>query len=186
MDLINGLPYMNETIIVREPNSSDEVEFLEAMSRSEKMHHHWVKSPITHQEFQEYIKRSRQPNQRSYLALTENSNIIGVFNISEIVYGFLQSAYLGFYGVVNYSGKGYMSSGLKLVLKKVFTELKLHRLEANIQPQNINSLNLVQANGFRKEGYSPRYLQINSEWQDHERWAITYEDWSNIQGYDLQ
>lgn len=74
-----------------------------------------------------------------------------------------------------------MSAGLKLVLHSVFTELKLHRLEANIQPGNIKSIQLVQSNGFKKEGYSPRYLKIQDEWRDHERWAITYENWSHQQ-----
>jgi RimJ/RimL family protein N-acetyltransferase len=71
-----------------------------------------------------------------------------------------------------------MSSGLKLVLNEFFNEMKLHRLEANIQPENIRSINLVKNNGFRKEGYSPCYLKINNEWRDHERWAITLEDFN--------
>ena len=57
-----------------------------------------------------------------------------------------------------------MSSGLKLVLAQAFAELKLHRVEANIQPENNRSINLVQSNGFKKEGFSPRYLMINNVW----------------------
>ncbi len=77
-------------------------------------------------------------------------NITGVFNLSEIVRGYFQNAYLGFYAVADYAGKGYMSAGLKLVLQDAFENLKLHRLEANIQPGNIRSINLVKNNGFRK------------------------------------
>jgi RimJ/RimL family protein N-acetyltransferase len=169
-----------KSIFIREPQLSDESEFLNAVRRGIAMHYPWVKVPLTSVEFYEYIERYHQSNQKSYLVCTEDNHIAGVFNISEIIRGLFQSAYLGFYAVYAYAGKGYMSAGLKLILKKVFTELELHRLEANIQPKNINSINLVKVNGFRKEGYSPRYLKINGEWCDHERWAITYEDWITI------
>lgn len=72
-----------------------------------------------------------------------------------------------------------MSAGMKLILRHAFNELKLHRLEANVQPGNTKSLQLLMANGFNKEGYSPRYLNINDKWCDHERLAITIEDWND-------
>jgi GrpB-like predicted nucleotidyltransferase (UPF0157 family) len=69
-----------------------------------------------------------------------------------------------------------MSAGLKLVLANVFNDLKLHRIEANIQTDNVQSIQLIQKNGFRYEGFSPRYLKIDNEWRGHEHWAMTYED----------
>lgn len=164
-------------IIIREPRLEDKDAFIAAMQRSQNLHHPWVKSPKTPQEFSDYFQRYQQSNQKSFLVCDQLGSIAGVFNISEIVRGLFQNAYLGFYAVTDYDGQGYMSAGLKLVLQKVFKEMELHRLEANIQPDNICSISLVKNNGFRKEGYSPRYLKINDEWCDHERWAITYEDW---------
>lgn len=147
-------------ILIREPQLSDGPAFLSAVQHSKTMHSPWVKTPQTSQEFHEYFEHYQQPNQKSYLVI-DDINIVGVFNISEIVRGSFQNAYLGFYGIADYAGKGYMSASLKLVLEKVFTELELHRLEANIQPKNTRSIYFVRANGFRKEGYSPRYLKIN-------------------------
>ncbi|OGT38477.1 MAG: alanine acetyltransferase [Gammaproteobacteria bacterium RIFCSPHIGHO2_12_FULL_37_14] len=167
-------------INIREPSPNDETEFLVAMQRSQSLHHPWVKAPLTSQEYKDYLQRYSQDNQKSFLVCNQN-NIAGVFNISEIVRGLFQNAYLGFYGVADYTGQSYMSAGLKLVLRRLFEEMKLHRLEANIQPENSRSINLIKSNGFRKEGYSPRYLKINGEWRDHERWAITYEDWLEMQ-----
>ncbi|WP_028389017.1 GNAT family N-acetyltransferase [Legionella fairfieldensis] len=164
-------------ITLRELTFEDKEAFLKAMLNSQSLHHPWVTPPLTSQEFDEYWQRFQQPNQKSYLACNESGAIAGVFNVSEIVRGAFQNAFLGFYGINDYSGKGYMSAALKLVMKKVFEELALHRLEANIQPENIRSIQLVKKNGFRYEGFSPRYLKINDEWRGHEHWAITVEDY---------
>lgn len=164
-------------ITIRELTFEDKEAFLKAMLHSQSLHQSWVTPPLTSQEFDEYWQRFQQPNQKSYLACDELGNIVGVFNISEIVRGAFQNAFLGFYGIKGYSGKGYMSTALKLVQKKVFEELALHRLEANIQPENTRSTQLVKKSGFRYEGFSPRYLKINGEWRGHEHWAITSEDY---------
>ena len=164
-------------IIIREPTLEDADAFVAAMLRSQSLHYPWVKSPQTLQEFSDYFQRFQQPNQKSYLVCDHSGDIAGVFNISEIVRGLFQNAFLGFYTVADYATKGYMSAGLKLVLEKVFKELALHRLEANIQPENIRSIQLIKNNGFRYEGFSPRYLKINGEWRGHEHWAMTLEDY---------
>ncbi len=169
------------TIIIREPTLEDEHAFLSAMQRSQSLHYPWIVPPLTPAAFNEYLKRYRQDNQKSFLVCNkQHDNIMGVFNISEIVRGCFDSAYLGFYAVSDYAGQGSMSTGLTLVLQQAFNELKLHRLEANIQPENNRSIHLVKKHGFRKEGYSPRYLKVNDEWRDHERWAITYEDGQQV------
>ena len=88
-----------------------------------------------------------------------------------------RSAYLGYYAFVPYAGRGLMKDGLAQVITHAFKTMKLHRLEANIQPGNLPSKALVKKLGFRREGLSPRYLKINGRWRDHERWAILSEDW---------
>lgn len=119
-------------IIVREPKIEDKENFLQAMQHSHMLHHPWVKPPLTLREYEDYFLRAQQPNQKSFLVCNKSNDILGVINISEIVRGFFQNAYLGFYAVANYAGKGYMTAGLELVLRYVFEEMKLHRLEANI------------------------------------------------------
>jgi [ribosomal protein S5]-alanine N-acetyltransferase len=65
-----------------------------------------------------------------------------------------------------------MKQALGLLTRKAFRELKLHRLEANIQPANTASTALVRACGFKREG-SERYLKTGRRWRDHDRWAIS-------------
>jgi ribosomal-protein-alanine N-acetyltransferase len=66
-----------------------------------------------------------------------------------------------------------MTEGLALAVRYAFEQLRLHRLEANIQPGNHASIGLVRRLGFRNEGYTPEMLFIDGAWRDHERWAIT-------------
>lgn len=71
-----------------------------------------------------------------------------------------------------------MKDGLSLVINYAFNNLGLHRLEANIQPENTSSIGLARGLGFKKEGFSEKYLQVNGEWKDHERWSILVENWN--------
>ena len=165
-----------DIIIIREPTLQDEEAFLNATQKSVSLHHSWTKAPLTPEEFHAYIKRSQQDNQKSFLVLKDHQ-IAGVFNISEIARGCFQNAFLGFYAISGFENQGIMSAGLKLVLMHSFEELKLHRLEANIHPENKRSIDLVKKNKFRYEGFSPRYLKINGQWCGHEHWALTYEEY---------
>jgi ribosomal-protein-alanine N-acetyltransferase len=106
-----------------------------------------------------------------------SGKLVGVINISEIVRGIFHSGYLGYYMFEPYQRQGFMVAGLSTAIGRAFRVLGLHRLEANIQPKNRASTALVKRLGFRREGYSPRYLKIGGRWKDHECWAITVEDW---------
>jgi hypothetical protein len=98
-------------------------------------------------------------------------------NVNDIVRGSFQSAYLGYYAFEPFAGRGFLRAGLSLVIARCFGELRLHRLEANIQPDNARSIALVKSLGFRLEGFSPRYLKVGGRWRDHERWALLSDDW---------
>ena len=105
-----------------------------------------------------------------------SGRLVGVVNINEIVAGAFLSAYLGYYGMSEFRGSGMMGEALRATVELAFGELGLHRLEANVQPANTASLALLRRAGFRKEGFSPRYLRIDGQWRDHERWALLADD----------
>lgn len=56
-------------------------------------------------------------------------------------------------------------------------EYGLHRVQAHIQPDTARSIALVRGPGFRYEGLSPRDLKLAGRGRDHERRALTLEDW---------
>jgi ribosomal-protein-alanine N-acetyltransferase len=163
---------------LRTPSYADQAEFLAAMRASRRFHHPWMTAPTTPQAYDELMNRVAEPRYEPMLLRRRaDGAIVGFFNIGEIVRGYFQSAFLGYAAVAQHAGQGYMSEGLALVLARALGELQLHRLEANIQPGNLPSINLVRRAGFVREGLSERYLQVGGEWRDHERWAIRAEQW---------
>lgn len=103
----------------------------------------------------------------------DQGDLAGMININGIVRGPYQRGVLGYAAFRPYAGRGYMSAGVALAVHYAFDRLDLHRVEADIQPGNTDSLRLVRRLGFRKEGVSPGFIKIAGVWCDHERWAIT-------------
>ena len=153
-------------------------EFLCAVKRSRKLHGHWASPPRTEKAFDKSLERFRSEAHVGYWVLTESGELAGAININEIVRGSFRSGYLGYYAFAPHNARGYMTAGLRAVVSRAFRQLRLHRLEANIQPDNEASRRLVKRLGFKLEGFSPRYLKIAGRWRDHERWAVTAEDWN--------
>jgi len=153
--------------------STDAAEFLAAVVRSRKLHRPWVSPPETRKAFRALVQRSQEPaNYACLVRRSDTGEIAGIVNITNIVRGVFRSAYLGYYAFAGHDRQGLMRAGLAQAVRLAFSELKLHRLEANIQPGNAASIALVRSCGFTKEGFSPRYLKIGGRWRDHERWAI--------------
>jgi ribosomal-protein-alanine N-acetyltransferase len=163
---------------IRHPKATDCASFLKMVRLSRKLHRPWVYPPDSREKFLRFVKKARDGRNESFLVcLKDGGAIVGVISLNEIIHGALEGAFIGYYGAAGHENQGYISKGLSLVLRHAFRKLGLHRLEANIQPDNTRSLALAKRCGFRLEGFSPRYLKIGGRWRDHERWAITYENW---------
>ena len=154
--------------------AADQGEFLDLAAASAGLHHPWMSLPATPQEFQGYLRRFDHVTAEGLLIrLRETGAMAGLVNINNIIRGRFQNGSLAYAAFAPAAGRGYMSEGLGLVLRYAFEQLRLHRLDAQIQPGNHASARLVQRLGFRNEGYSPGLLFIDGAWRDHERWAIT-------------
>lgn len=154
-----------------------EMLFLDSAGKSKQLHHPWVSAPGNSDAFRKYLEKYDGEHNKSFLVINDLQQPVACINLNEIVRGFFQSAYLGYYVFVPFDGKQLMKQAMQLVIEEAFANIGLHRLEANIQPGNTRSVALVRSLGFRREGLSQRYLKINGEWQDHERYAITSEEW---------
>ena len=171
-----GALEVGRRVFLRAPTGRHRDELLALIKASRHVLRPWVAPPATGAAYTAYLRRSRRATERAFLVCRlEDHRIAGVINVSQIFHGNFRSAYLGYYAGAPFVGQGYMSEGLRLVLRRAFVTLGLHRLEANIQPRNRASIRLVKRAGFRREGFSPRYLKVFGRWRDHERWAITAE-----------
>jgi [ribosomal protein S5]-alanine N-acetyltransferase len=170
-------PARTEQVILERPAARHRAAFVYAARRSRDLHRGWVSPPSTRTQFERYVNGLRRRNREGFLVVTGTGGIAGVINVSEIVRGSFQSAYLGYYAFEPLAQRGFMRQGLQMVIAHCFGKTRLHRLEANVQPENLRSIALVRSLGFRCEGLSPRYLKVVGRWRDHQRWALLIEDW---------
>ena len=164
-------------VAIRPPRAGDGPAFLSAVGRSRSLHYPWVSPPATTKAFASYVERAVSESHRGFLVIhRQTGDIVGVINLNDLIRGAFHNAFLGYYSFLPHAGGGLMYEGMRLVLSHAFRKLKLHRLEANIQPGNRASIALAQKCGFVREGFSRRYLKIFGRWKDHERWALLSED----------
>ena len=163
---------MTSRVYLRGVGPQDQAEFLALMRCSRHLHEPWISPPLTESAFRGYLERVQSFDHDGQLVcLTDTNEIVGVVNINNIVRGSFLSASLGYYVGAPHAGQGYMREGLQLVKRYAFHDLGLHRLEANIQPENARSIALVRSCGFQHEGLSKAFLYISGSWRDHERWT---------------
>src|SRR5262245_22992851 len=177
-DRLKDALQIGELVYIRPPKPLDCDEFLALNRASKNFLKKWL-TPATHpQQFAAYLKRCRKPDFEGFLVCRKDDDaIMGFINLSQIFRGGFKNAYMGYMIGAPFAGQGYMTEAIQLVLKQAFVKLKLHRIEANIQPDNAPSIALAKGAGFILEGYSRRYLKVAGRWRDHERWAIIAEEW---------
>jgi ribosomal-protein-alanine N-acetyltransferase len=168
---------------IAHPALADQADFVAMNLASRRFHRPWAHPPHDAAGFREVLQRDRRDDCEVLLVRRcEDDALVGVFVLSQIFRKGFENAFLGYYGSADHTGRGYMAEALELVLDEAFGPLGLHRVEVNIQPANEASLKLARGAGFRREGFSPRYLKIGGRWRDHERFAMLAEEWQDLRG----
>lgn len=130
--------------------------------------------------FDKFLSSSHLPEaQRFVVCLIGSGMIAGQLSFNQIFRGPFQNTITGYWMGVAHARQGLMTEAMTLGLTHVFGAMGLHRVEANIMPENAASKALVMKLGFRFEGLAKRYLRIDGDWRDHEHWAITSEEWAD-------
>jgi ribosomal-protein-alanine N-acetyltransferase len=166
-----------ERVYVRPLRAEDHDEYLARVRASRKLHRPWSYPPDTTAGFSGLLERLDAPSEEVLvICRMEDGAMAGLANLSQVFLDDFRSAYLGYFAFVPHEGKGYMTEGVRQVLGLAFGPIGLHRVEANVQPENVRSIALVERLGFRREGFSPKYLKIGGRWRDHVRYALLAEE----------
>ena len=163
---------------LRKAAPADGREFVDAVVRHRDDLEPWVYAADSMSSYRRWVERGERPDNEQYLVCRRDDDaVVGFVNLNGITGGALRSASLGWASFLPDRRRGHLTDGVRMVFEVAFTQLRLHRLEANIQPGNDRSRRLAVRCGFRHEGFSPRFLEIGGEWRDHERWAILEDEW---------
>jgi ribosomal-protein-alanine N-acetyltransferase len=181
--------YHTDRLILKVLKTHQAQEVLDYYLRNKDFLHNWEPERgrrfYTYEYQQELLKEEyHEIKDKSKLRLwiykkEDEERTIGSICFSNIIYGNFLSCFLGYKLDKEEINKGYTTEAVKKGVSIMFEEYKLHRVEANIIPENTASIKVVEKAGFEKEGYSKRYLNINGKWKDHIHFAI-YNDELNM------
>ena len=118
-------------------------------------------------EFIERIQKDQQ-NEDGILwgiALKDNPAIIGSIGFWRMEKEHYR-AEIGYAMYPQFQGKGIMTEAMKAVLKYGFEKMRLHSVEANVNPGNEASIKLLEKNYFVKEGYFKENYFYNGQFLD--------------------
>lgn len=168
---------------IRAPRPEDVQLYADTVRRSAEHIGRW--NPVEPEGLPDLIER-QGPLLRTFLIEDlATHGLVGKCNVANIVLGRFCNASLGYDSYLPFAGTGRMTEGMRLIVDRCFATaeaggLGLHRLEINVQPDNERSIAMARRLGFRHEGFSPRMLFLDGAWRDHERFALTAEEWTPL------
>ena len=109
-------------------------------------------------------------------AILYGGRLVGQITVSNIVRGAYNGGQVGYWVDSAFAGRGITPTALALVTDHCFGPVGLHRVEADVRPENTASRRMLAKLGFREEGLHLRFLSIGGQYRDHISYALTTED----------
>ena len=122
------------------------------------------------------VRKEARAGRSLPFAVTYDGRLAGQVTVSNVIRGAFDSASVGYWVDGALAGRGVLPAALAMVVDHCFQTVGLHRIEANIRPENAASRRVVDKLGFREEALHLRYLFIDGAWRDHVSFAVTRED----------
>lgn len=122
------------------------------------------------------LRRQARDGRALPFAVTVDDAFAGQLTVTNIVGGSARWGQVGYWVDQRFAGQRVMPTAVALAVDHCLFELRLHRIEVAIRPENVASLRVVEKLGFREIGYAPGYLHIDGDWRDHRLFAVTAEE----------
>jgi len=109
------------------------------------------------------------------ISLPEDPKMIGTVHLWKISRE-NHRAEIGYLLHPDFQGRGLMTECLKAVISYGFNELKLHSIEANVNPNNLASIRVLEKCGFVREGYYKENYFYEGKFLDSAIYSILTPD----------
>jgi ribosomal-protein-alanine N-acetyltransferase len=125
------------------------------------------------------LKREAREGRTLPWVLSYQGRLVGQVTVGGIAWGSLRGAYIGYWIDREVAGRGIMPTAVAMACDYCLDDLRLHRIEINIRPENSASLRVVEKLGLRREGDRSAYLHIDGAWRDHITYVVYAGDFPN-------
>jgi ribosomal-protein-alanine N-acetyltransferase len=122
------------------------------------------------------LRREARAGRTLPCAITYEGRLAGQVTVGNVVRGAFDSGYVGYWVDGRLAGRGIAPTAVALIADHCFTAVGLHRVEANVRPENGASLRVLDKLGFSREALHRRYLYIDGDWRDHVGFSLLRED----------
>lgn len=92
--------------------------------------------------------------------------VVGRVALHDIALGNRRSCFLSYWLAGSAVGQGHATRAVTQVLAIAFSELRLHRVDAFVRPDNTASLAVLARCGFHRIGVAPRHTFVGEDWAD--------------------
>lgn len=121
----------------------------------------------------EYSQIIKGKTLRYYIYLkNQPDTIIGSVNFSRMEHGPFSKASLGYKLDAAYHGNGYALEACQAAIPVLFSNYRIHRIEARVSPNNLPSIKLLERLNFRFEGIEYESVEVNGHFTDHYRYSL--------------
>jgi RimJ/RimL family protein N-acetyltransferase len=162
------LEFTTERLTIRPFKSFDLQDVFQIYNNDETckylLHNKWTRESMQ-ESFDKKLKNSALTKDTGLsLAVVNRNNVIG--DLSVWYTGMRDTVEIGYSFSAETSGKGYATEAVSYLVRKLFEEFEVHRIQATLDARNLASQKLCERIGMRKEAHFTKDFWSKGEWTD--------------------